>query len=290
MNELAIQNENLPVKMEDLSRFVLVGREKYNSVRAEVRAIEKVNLAREVINQKKQEAQMLSEVLLDAEVRLGELFKDIPTASKGNQYTGKMVCNTDVTNQKSKEETINELGFNRMQASRLETLANNADLVEYVKAEARENGEFPTRTRVLELAANRNKNDNSGEARIINMTDYQQKQDENSDEYDEYEDFLDLRNKVYKDFMKIVDLIARFEITPQKMDAFRDNFDDVLKVEDHAGYVNEAIDKLNLIKTEIWCAKTKNKNYTKIKYNINIKTQKLDIIKRKSSVNNKKYT
>ena len=252
MNELIIQNENLPVKIEDLSKFVLIGREKCNVVRAEIRAIEKIKLAEEVIKQKKQEAQILSEVLLDAEVRLGELFKQIPTASKGNQYTGKMVCNTDVTNQKSKEETINELGFNRMQASRLETLADNADLVEYVKAEARENGEFPTRARVLELAANRNKNDNSGGARIINITEYQKKQDEEFEESDEYEDFLDIRYKVYKDFMKIIDLIARFEITPQKMDAFRDNFDDVLKVEDHVGYVNEAIDKLNLIKTEIW--------------------------------------
>jgi len=253
MNGLVIQKENLPAKIEDLSKFVLIGREKCTAVRAEIRAIEKIKVAEEVIKQKKQEAQILSEVLLDAEVRLGELFKDIPHAShdRGNQYKiGKVTAM--LPSQKSKEEVLEDLGFNKMQANRLETLANNADIVEYVKAEARENSEFPTRTRVLELAANKNNPNNSDGARILKMTDYQHKQDDEYDEYDEYENFLDLRYKVYKDFMKIVNLIARFEITPQKMDAFRDNFDEVLRVGDHVGYVNEAIDKLNLIKTEIW--------------------------------------
>ena len=46
---------------------------------AEIRAIEKVKLAEEVRNQKRQEAQMLSEVLLDSEVKLGQLFDKIPT-------------------------------------------------------------------------------------------------------------------------------------------------------------------------------------------------------------------
>ena len=54
MNDLVVQNENLPVKMEDVSQFVLIGREKYNSIRAEIRAIEKIKLAEELIKQKKQ--------------------------------------------------------------------------------------------------------------------------------------------------------------------------------------------------------------------------------------------
>jgi len=39
MNELIVQNSNLPDKVNDLSRFVLIGNEKLNSVRAEIRAI-----------------------------------------------------------------------------------------------------------------------------------------------------------------------------------------------------------------------------------------------------------
>ncbi len=76
----ALQGHNLPVEVNDLARFILVGREKLQSVRAEIRAIEKLHLAEEVREQKRDEARMLSEALLDAEVRIGELLKRIPKA------------------------------------------------------------------------------------------------------------------------------------------------------------------------------------------------------------------
>lgn len=131
--------QNLPANLEDLSKFILVGREKLTSIRAEIRAIDKLNLAQEVRNQKREEAQMLSEALLDAEVRIGELLKKIPGATKGNQYTGKMVMDTAVHNQKPKAEVIKDLGFTEKQKQRFETLADNKDLVEQVKAEPSSN-------------------------------------------------------------------------------------------------------------------------------------------------------
>lgn len=73
-----------------------------------------------------------------ASVRLGEMTKEIPTASAGNQYTGKMVRDSTVPDQKSKEETIQDLGFSKKQVQRFETLADNRDLVEQEKAQARE--------------------------------------------------------------------------------------------------------------------------------------------------------
>ena len=88
-NELTAVNSNLPSTMEDLSRFVLIGREKLNAVRAEIRAIEKVGLAQEVREQKLREAQDISEAVLDAEVRIGELMNQVPKATKGtggNRY------------------------------------------------------------------------------------------------------------------------------------------------------------------------------------------------------------
>ena len=83
MNELTTQTVQLPDTLEDLSRFVLVGREKLTSVRAEIRAINKLELAEEVRKQKKEEALMLSEALLDAEVKLGDLLKQIPKQAAG---------------------------------------------------------------------------------------------------------------------------------------------------------------------------------------------------------------
>lgn len=78
MSDLIMSMANLPNTIEDLSKFVLVGREKLTAVRAEIRAIDKLELAQEVREQKKNEAIMLGEALLDAEVKIGDLLKAIP--------------------------------------------------------------------------------------------------------------------------------------------------------------------------------------------------------------------
>lgn len=57
MNELAVANNNLPSNIEDLSKFVLVGREQLVAVRAAIRAIDKVGVAQEVRKQKLKEGQ-----------------------------------------------------------------------------------------------------------------------------------------------------------------------------------------------------------------------------------------
>lgn len=165
MKELTKATTQLPDTLEDLSKFVLVGREKLTSVRAEIRAINKLELAEEVRNQKKEEALMLSEALLDAEVRLGDLLSQIPKQPAGRpekirDTADPYLLNTQwskisgdqVPQQKPKSQIIEELGFEKKQAQRFETLAKNKDLVEQVKAEARENDDIPTRSRVLDLA------------------------------------------------------------------------------------------------------------------------------------------
>lgn len=149
MSELIVSRENkLPATIEDLSKFVLVGREKLVAVRAEIRAIEKVGLAQEVRTQKLAEAQDIAEAVLDAEVRIGELMREVPKATKGNQYTGKMVVDNGVHNQ-TKTEVIEKAGFTPKQVQRFETLAAHPEVVEQVKAEARESEEVVTRSAVL---------------------------------------------------------------------------------------------------------------------------------------------
>lgn len=167
---IVIQNQNLPDKIEDLAKFVLVGREKLTSVRAEIRAIDKVQLAQEVREQKKEEAQMLAEALLDAEVKIGDLLKQIPTANgRRTDLTSSHQCDKvkskevnshqceDNKKTETKQEVITRLGFNKDQASRFETLSSNKEIVEQVKAEARENEDIPTRTRVLQLVKQKSK-------------------------------------------------------------------------------------------------------------------------------------
>jgi len=62
---------------------------------------------------------MISEAVLDAEVRIGTLTSALPKATKGNQYTGKMVSDTAVADQKPKQEAIKELGFTPSPRERL---------------------------------------------------------------------------------------------------------------------------------------------------------------------------
>lgn len=118
----------MPTNIEDISKFVLIGREKLASVRAEIRAINKLQIAEEVRNQKKEEAQLLAEALLDAEVKLGELFQQIPKdkSFRGNQY--KSASNTVVTseiNRKNCDEAIDtDVDSKEWQSNTDVTLAN----------------------------------------------------------------------------------------------------------------------------------------------------------------------
>ena len=111
MGELMVSQGGLPSVIEDVARFVLVGREKLASVRAEIRAIDKLQLAQDVYDQKMDEARMLAEALLDAEVRLGELFKQIPKASGAR--TDLQPTDTDVARLpiETKQRTVESLGF-----------------------------------------------------------------------------------------------------------------------------------------------------------------------------------
>lgn len=146
---IVISESRLPTTIEDLSKFVLVGREKLNAVRAEIRAIEKVGLAKEVHEQKLKEAQAISEAVLDAEVRIGELMQDVPKADNGgaNQYRAK---STFVSNeQKPKSEVIRDAGLTQKQVERFQTMAAHPEIIAQAKAEAKEKGEVLSRSVVL---------------------------------------------------------------------------------------------------------------------------------------------
>jgi hypothetical protein len=221
-----LKNNSIPDTIEELAKFVLVGRDLVDAVRSEIRVIDKLKLAEEVRNQKRQEISMLSETLLDAEVRLGELFQQLP--KNPGARTDKQPRSADET--RLKEEVIRDLGFSKSTAHRLEILADNTNIVEFVKAESRENGEIPTRARVLELAVCKNKQDA---------------------EQEKYFKFLDDRVKIYKELSKIIELIDSFKIDDYRMDALRDNFDHILTVENEIGYIESAKDKLTAIELEI---------------------------------------
>lgn len=151
MNELTAVEKQLPDTIEDVSRFVLIGTEKLKSLKAEIRAIQKLQLAHEVYDQKLEEQRRLSELIIDASVKIGEFSKQIPTHSGLRNDLTSLPQGNEV--RKTKEQTMKELGFNKKQTHEFETLANNKDIVETVKQEARDNNVVPTRKKILDFAS-----------------------------------------------------------------------------------------------------------------------------------------
>lgn len=147
MNEIETVNRMLPDALPELSKFVLIGREKLTAVRAEIRAIEKVGLAQEVREQKLKEAQAIAEAVLDAEVRIGELMEKVPKATPNNNPFHKN--DTAVELVKPKSEVIREAGFSPKQAERFQTIAKHPEAVEQAKAEARERDDIVSRAAVM---------------------------------------------------------------------------------------------------------------------------------------------
>ena len=149
MNEIEVVGQRLPSTLPELSKFVLVGREKLNAVRAEIRAINKVGLAQEVHEQKLHEAQDIADAVLDAEVRIGELMAEAPKASGGDRRSERFKNDSTVEFEKPKSEVIRESGFTQKQVERFQTMAKHPEVVEQAKADAREEGRIVTRESVL---------------------------------------------------------------------------------------------------------------------------------------------
>lgn len=159
MADLQVYNGGLPEKVDDLAKFVLVGREKLVSVRAAIRAIDKVGLAQEVREQKLKEAQDIADAVLDAEVKIGELMREVPKASGGDRRSDNFKKDTAVSFEKPKAEVIRNAGFTPKQVQRFQTLAAHPEIVEQAKAEARENDDIVSRSLVLNMVKERQRSE-----------------------------------------------------------------------------------------------------------------------------------
>lgn len=165
MNDLEVcRSAGPPATIEDLTKFLLIAPEKATAMRAEIRAIKKAGLAAEVYEQKIKEQRILAEMILDASVLMGEMAKGIRKASGGDRRSENFKNDSAVVFETGranpiktggKKATVEGLGFSPKQMERFETLAANKDLVEQEKAQAREEGRMPTRTRVIDLAQKR---------------------------------------------------------------------------------------------------------------------------------------
>lgn len=148
MSDLEVIQSNLPDTLPELSKFVLVGREKLVSVRAEIRAIQNVGLAKEVLEQKKAEAQEIAELVTLSEMRIGSMLKEIPKAQ--GKRTDLPTSSSRIEEVKPKSEAAKELGFTRDQVSQFQRMAEHEDIVHEAIAEAKENDDIISRAAVMQ--------------------------------------------------------------------------------------------------------------------------------------------
>ena len=86
MNSLTKPQGHLPATAEGLHNFILIGKERLNSHKAKLRAIDKIPEAHAAKGAALQDAQDLADVLLDAEARLGGMLAAVPKAGKTKEY------------------------------------------------------------------------------------------------------------------------------------------------------------------------------------------------------------
>lgn len=156
MADLIVAQNVLPAAPEDLSKFVLVGRDKLQAVRAEISAMKNLNLAKEVREQKLREGQEIGKLVLLAEARLGELFNQMPkqqgtrTDLQPLPPVGKKLDDEPTAEKpKPKLEVAAEMGFNKNQVAQFQKLADNPDAVQQAIKVAEERGEIATRSSAL---------------------------------------------------------------------------------------------------------------------------------------------
>lgn len=132
-------NRNLPpnISISDLSKFILILPEKLKSVKAEISAIKKLKLSKDVYSQKMEEARILSGVTLDAFVKMGEFIKEIPKDNPNKERIA------------GRGHSLAEMGITQKTSDQCQQIADHKDIVERVKAEAQDNDDLPTRTEVL---------------------------------------------------------------------------------------------------------------------------------------------
>lgn len=146
MNEIITSGQQmLPETIEDLTQFVLVGKARLQSYMVGLRNVNKLSVAQEIRDQTLREAQELSNAVIAAEQRIGELLLEIPKA----QGFASAIRDNDVPNAKTKTETIKEMGYGAREAKDYQQMAKHPEVVKKVIQDAMDNGEIVTKASVM---------------------------------------------------------------------------------------------------------------------------------------------
>lgn len=207
MNELIVyQHNDLPAQPSELAKFILILPEKIKAMKAEIMAIQKAQLAKEVYDQKKDELDRVRELMLLAYARMGAITSEIPkdNSFRGNQHVEATSHMGEIG--KTKGQVTRELGFSKDQVSRMEQMAAHPDIVDEVIAESQAGQTEATQGEVLRRIKERNK--------VIDLTEVR----ENNFQAEIKQIDQDYEN--LKHFRKVICFIdSLYEITPEILDS-----------------------------------------------------------------------
>ena len=148
MNEVIKSGQTmLPETLEDLTQFVLVGKAKVQAYMLKLQAVNRLSVAQEIRDQTLKEAQEVSNAVIAAECRIGELLQAIPKQSGGvNQYNKEEKSNRV---EKTKSETVKAMGYTKDEASDYQQMAKHPEVVQAVIDKALQDGEIVTKASVM---------------------------------------------------------------------------------------------------------------------------------------------
>lgn len=207
INELTVyQQSGLPAQPSELAKFILILPEKIKAMKAEIMAIQKAQLAKEVYDQKKDELDRVRELMLLAYARMGAITSEIPKGSGGDRKSEDFKIPSSGNFEKTKAQAIKALGFSSSQVGRMEQMAAHPDIVEEVIAESQAGQTEATQGEVLRRIKEWNKVIDLTEVRENNLQSEMQQIDQ------DYENL--------KHFRKVTCFIdGLFEVTPEILDS-----------------------------------------------------------------------
>lgn len=147
MNDIANYQAQLPDTLEDLTKFVLVGKAQLSAYMSRLRTVNKLSVAQEIRNQTLQETQELANALIAAEQRIGELLLNLPTAQgRRTDISTSGHTNPEV---ETKAEAVTRMGYGEREAKDYQQMAQNPEAVQIAIQKAIDNGDVVSRNQVM---------------------------------------------------------------------------------------------------------------------------------------------
>jgi glucan-binding YG repeat protein len=147
MQELInINKAQLPTTVDELEKYIAIGKEQQKARQAQIRAYDKIEAAETTKKAVLENAQNEADTLLDAEIKLGELLDKRPRNKP-------FALKDSGSHQRT---TVSDLppSIDKKESHYLRAIANNQDVVEQVKAKARETNTLATEKDVLKEVKN----------------------------------------------------------------------------------------------------------------------------------------